>query len=292
MGFFRSSFFGLACLLVFSSFLAMNLFLTLDSSLKYENVQSEIPSLINELTNSPTGILSLVDFGDIDINQATDKAKVFMENYCQNNTEYVFSFDGRTISIPCSSLEKGPEAVLNETASDFVDDIYYKEYDCNFLNCFTKEKVPFFLVSQKAKDYWHQKFLYALIISLVLMAFLLLLVESRINWPILVGSLLILSALPLLKIKSLILFFIPEKLHVVSVFLGIFFTQAYGTFWISFIIGLVLIGLGLGLRFSNAEFVERIIEKIEKKEAKEKRDAGKKLMKKETVKKEIKRKGK
>ena len=268
MGFFRSSFLGFVCLLLFSSFLVMNLALTLDSSLKYENVQKEIPPLVTELTNGSGGLLSLVDTKGIDINQATDKAKTAMETYCQNNTEYTFVFEGRTVSVPCSSLQSDNplESVLNETVSSFVGDFYYKEYDCSFWSCLTKEKVPFFLVSQKAKDYWHQQFIFALMASFVLVILLFFLAESKANWPVLVGGLLILSAAPLLKIKAFISLFIPEKIHVISLFLNIFFSKAYATFWISFIVGLVLIGLGLGLKFSNAEFVKNILDKVEKKE--------------------------
>lgn len=290
MGFFRSSFLGFVCLLLFSSFLIMNLSLTLDSSLKYENVQKEILPLITELTNGSGGLLSLVDTKSIDINQATDKAKIAMDKYCQNdvNTEYTFVFEGRTISVPCSSLQSDnpSESVLNETVNSFVEDFYYKEYDCNFWSCLTKEKVPFFLISQKAKDYWHQKFFFALIVSFVLVVLLFFLVESKANWPTLVGILLILSAAPLLKIKEFISLFIPEKIHVVSLFLNLFFSKAYATFWIFFIVGLVLIGLGLGLKFSNAEFVKNILEKVEKKEVENK------AVEKKTTKKEVKKKGK
>ena len=293
MGFFRGSFLAFACLLLFTSFFAMNLFLTLDSSLKYKNVQNEIPPLVTELTNGSGGILSLIDTQDIDINQAADQAEVAMEKHCQNknNIEYTFIFEGRTISIPCSSLEDGSGAVLNKTMNSLVDDIYYKEYDCNFWNCITKEKVPFFLVSQKAKDYWHQKFFFSLITSLVLVILIFLLVEKRVNWPTLVGSILILASLPLLKIKSFISFFIPEKIHVVSVFLSIFFSEAYTVFWISFVMGLVLVGLGLGLKFSNAEFVKKIVEKIERKET-EGKIAEKKTVEKKVTKMEVKKKGK
>ena len=38
-------------------------------------------------------------------------------------------------------------------------------------------------------------------------------------------------------------------------------------FWIFFIIGLVLIGLGLGLKFSNLEFVNKMADKAEKKKS-------------------------
>jgi hypothetical protein len=268
----------------------MNLFFTLNSSLKYENVQKEIPLLVNELTNGSSSLLQKFDLGDaFNISQATDKEKTAMDKYCQNNSEYTFVFEGSTISVPCSSLSGGKEAVVKATVNGFVDSIYYKEYDCNFWNCITKEKAPYFLISQKAKDYWHQKFYFALIASLVLVALLFLLVEGKTNWPVLVGSILILSAAPLLKIKEIISFIIPKSIHILSVFLSIFFSKSYATFWISLIVGLVLIGLGLGLKFSNAEFVKNILDKIEKKESAGK-VAEKKTVEKKTKKNEAKKK--
>ena len=298
MGFFRSGFFGLACLLLFTSFFAMNLFLTMSSSLTYENVQREVPPLVNALASEDSGLLSGLNLGGIDVNQLADKTKTIMDKYCKDHTEYTFTFEGRTISVPCSSVQNGSStaSVVNETTKSIIEDIYYKQYDCNFWSCLTQDKFPYFLISQKAQDYWHQKFYFALMISIILSILLFLLVERRVNWPVLVGSILILSAFPLLKIKEFILFFIPDNLQIITIFLNIFFSKAYSTFWISFIVGLVLIGLGLGLKFSNAEFVQRIIEKIEKKpqtqlqgkdvkSGKGESEAKKEVVKKEAVKK-------
>ncbi len=264
MGFFRGSFLGFVCLLLFTSFLAMNLFWTLDRSLEYENVQSEISPLVNELTNSSADILG-IDTGGINITQAAEGATKVMEKYCQTNTEYTFVFEGKTISVPCSTLDGGVESVVNQTANSLVYEIYYKEYNCSFFSCLTQDKFPFFLVSQKARDYWHQKFYFALIVSVILVILLFLLVESKANSPVITGVLLILASFPLLKIKSILLFFIPQQLHVLSLFLNIFFSKAYTVFWISSLVGLVLVGLGLGLKFSNAEFVKKMLEKVDKK---------------------------
>ena len=153
---------------------------------------------------------------------------------------------------------------INETIHKEVQNSYYKEYDCDFWDCLAKEETPLFLISQKAKDYWNEKFYYSLLISLALVGLIFLLVQNKLNWPILVGSILILSALPLLKIKQFISLLIPEKLATFLLLLSIFFSKANTVFWISFILGLVLIGLGLGLKFSNTSFLKKDTENQKK----------------------------
>ena len=79
-----------------------------------------------------------------------------------------------------------------------------KTYNCDFWDCLVKDEAPFFLVSKKAHDYWLEKFYFALVASLILLAITFFLVENKLNWPIYAGSILILSTIPLLKIESLL----------------------------------------------------------------------------------------
>ena len=283
MGFFRGGLLFTVSVLLFFSLLFLNLFLTLSTSLEYENVQKEVSPIVQELADGNSGLFEGFGAGDFNLNQVTDGAREVMQKYCQNNTEYIFVFESNTISIPCSSLEEGKGAIVNEAVRDIVEDAYYKEYDCSFWSCLVKEKIPLFLVSQKAKDYWKEKFYFSLIASLILISLIFFLVEKKLNWLILVGSILVLSSLPLLKIKGIISFLIPEKFEALSLFLNIFFSKSYMVFWISFISGLVILGIGLGLKFSNAEFVKKIIDKSGKKE--EEKKSGVVAVKKEVTKK-------
>src|SRR3989344_3772275 len=179
---------------------------------------------------------------------------------------------GPVIQELSKGLNDENRALFNETAvRELLQDSYYKNYDCDFWDCFASEQSPFFLVSQKARDYWKEKFYYSLLISLFLIALIFFLAQNKLNWPILVGSILILSAIPLLKIKGLISLFIPGEISALSTFLNIFFSKAMMVFWISFILGLVLIGIGLGLKFSNADFVKKITEKQEAEKSKSKK---------------------
>jgi len=283
MGFFRGGLLFTVCILLFVSLLTANLFLTLSTSLKYENVQKEVSSLALGLSNESGDFFSELGSEEFNFSHETDEAQKVMSKHCQNNINYTFDFEGRTISVPCSTLEQGKEAVINETINSIIKDLYYKEYDCGFWKCLVKEQAPFFLVSQKARDYWKEKLYISLVVSLFLVLLIFFLVEKKLNWPVLVGSILILSAFPLLKIKDFISFLIPERLTFLLLFLNIFFSKAYAVFWISFVSGLVIVGLGLGLKFSNTEFVRKITEKQDKKEAEKK--AGEKVLKKKKTKK-------
>src|SRR3989344_8616115 len=125
-------------------------------------------------------------------------------------------------------LNEENRTLFNETvAQEFLQDVYYKDYGCGFWKCFIQEEIPFFLVSEQARDYWKGKLYLALIVSLVLSAIAFFLVENKKNWPVVVGGILILSAIPLLKIKQFVAFFIPDSLTSLSIFLNIFFSKAY-----------------------------------------------------------------
>src|SRR3989344_2624957 len=180
---------------------------------------------------------------------------------------------GPVIQELSKGLNDENRALFNETAvRELLQDSYYKNYDCDFWNCLATEQTPLFLVSQKAKDYWKEKFYYSLLISLALVGLIFFLVQNKLNWPVIVGSILILSSIPLLKIKGLISLFIPGEISVLSTFLNIFFSKALMVFWIFFILGLLLIGLGFGLKFSNLEFVKKFTEKKETEKKAEKKE--------------------
>ena len=150
------------------------------------------------------------------------------------------------MDIPCETVlnSSSPDAIVNEAYEDVIYDIYYKDYDCEFWNCFSKTGFPFFLVSKKAMDYWMEKFYFTLLVSLFLIALIFLFVEQKINTPIIVGILLALSAFPLLKLKDF-LYAIAGNL---SVLINLFLSSARGVFFFSLIFGILLVATGIALR--------------------------------------------
>lgn len=263
MGFFRGGFVLVLGVLLFISFLALNSFFILSSSLKYDNVKDGLYPLVKNLSVSGTGELFPKEIlGEFNLTKAAEDNSDIINSYCQNNTEYVFSYKGYTVNIPCYANATDPEVLINETFNDVIYDIYYKQYECGFWNCFSKTEIPFFLVSEKAKDYWQGKFYLTLIISLILVLLIFLFVERKPNTLIIAGALLILSALPLLKLKDLF-YALAGKF---SVLINLFLSSTRWVFIFSLILGIFLITGGIALRFWHPEAVK---EKLSKKEVKE-----------------------
>jgi hypothetical protein len=75
-------------------------------------------------------------------------------------------------------------------------------------------------------------------ISLVFILLLFLALEDRVNLPIVLGPLIILSALPFLKIQSVLSRFLDEMIVLIS---NIFLSQSTKVFWIMFVLGIVLL---------------------------------------------------
>lgn len=240
MGVIRGGLLVIAGVLLFVSFLAGNAFLTLNSSLEYENVRPELISAVNDIAEDEIGLTKEVE-----------NRFEFMKVYCQNYSEFVFSEGEYTFNIPCETIYQGPTAIINKGVGDLVETIYYQDYDCEFfLDCSKKSTYPFFLISKKAKDYWKEKFYFSLIAMIILIISMLILMENRLNLPVIVGSILMISSLPFMKLNWALSFFNISFLQ----FLTIFFSKSYDIFLISFISGLVILVIGIILKFFKAGF--------------------------------------
>ncbi|MBR9702365.1 hypothetical protein GOV13_05590 [Candidatus Pacearchaeota archaeon] len=262
MGMIRSGVLFAVVVLLFWSFFAGNIFLTMDMSLDYDNVKPELTAVIKE-----------VAAGQIDLDSEVDSRIDEMNSYCENNTnvsEFVFSEQDQTFVVSCETIAQGSEAVLNQSIDGMVEEGYYKEYDCDFIDCIRELDLsqPFVLVSAKAKDYWKGKFYFSLIVSLILIVLVFFLVEQKFNLPIVVGIVMVLSSLPFMKINWLLSFFADQMyLQIFSIFLS----KSYTVFLIMFSLGLFILILGVVLRFFKFGFwISGLFEKFGKKKDVEK----------------------
>ncbi|MFC1682539.1 hypothetical protein ACFL0X_02895, partial [Nanoarchaeota archaeon] len=267
MGLIRGGLLVIASVLFFVSLLVMGIFLTLDLSLEYENVQPELSAVVFEMANEEQDLTKEVE-GNYDV----------MQLYCQNNSEYVYNEEGYEFVVPCEVVAQGSGAVVEYGVDDFVESVYYDEYDCNFLDCFEKfseeGEPPFFLVSQKANDYCHSKFFLFLVISILLAVLIFFLVESKTSFPLTVGSLLLISALPFAKLES-IFGFMSESF---SGLFSIFISKSYRVFLVMFVIGLIVLGFGIVLKFFKIGFkISGFFQRFKKK------DSGKNVSKVEKI---------
>ncbi|HJX50273.1 MAG TPA: hypothetical protein VJ438_02310 [Candidatus Nanoarchaeia archaeon] len=233
MGLIRGGLFTLVCVLLFVSLFAMSTLLTISMSLSHDNVQEELVSIVGNQIRNQTSVAS-------DIN--TDLRD--MQIYCADNIQFVKEYNNFVYTFPCEVVFEGSESVVTFAINQFVDDVYYKEYDCNFWDCdFTP---PYHLISAKAQSYWTGWFYWSLFISLVLVGLTFVLIEDRKNLPFVIGGLLMISALPFIRVSWLLsLLGYWEFLQ----FFALFFSKSYSVFLISFVIGILLIGIGLVLKF-------------------------------------------
>tara|TARA_Y100000310_G_scaffold27990_1_gene26607 strand:+ start:496 stop:1305 length:810 start_codon:yes stop_codon:yes gene_type:complete len=268
MGFIRGSLLFTAGILLFVSFLAGNVFLTLTLSMNPENVQEQVVSNFDEI------ISSVESEGDINLTKEMKDKFPLIESYCENNTEFVYSQEGYTIDIPCSTVAKGEEAVFEEGVGDIIEEVYTQEYTCDsFWKCVLNSENPLFLFSEQTKDYLKSKFYLSLFISLFLITIMFFLVEQKTNFFLATGSLLIISSLPFMKINTLLSFFDYSFLQ----FLPVLFSEAYFVFLISFIAGIIILTLGLALKFFHfGNFITEKLDNLASKKKSSKKEVFKK----------------
>jgi len=275
MGAIRGVLLVIVSVLLFLAFLIGNTFLTLTLSLDYDNIQTELVSSVRNAAEN-----------EINLNEVMTKNYPAMESYCKNNSEYVFKDDnsGYTFSTPCDIIAQGSEAVINYGANSFVEKIYYEDYDCEFWDCFKKTGSPLFLISEKARNYWNSKFYLALIASVVLIILVFFLVEKKSNLFIVTGGLLIISALPFMKLDWA-LSFISEKSFLEL--LTVFFNKAYTVFLITLISGIVILSIGILLKLFGVGFkISNLLSRFQKKDIKKDKKFSKNEIQ-QVVKKEI-----
>jgi len=227
MGLFRGALLVVVSVLLFVVFLAGNVLWTLDKSLDYDTIKPELVSAVKEVLED-----------QINVSEVVGEEFNLMETYCLDNLEYVLSEGDYTFAIPCEIIAQGPDAVVDYAIEDFVEKIY---------NGQAKEaKFDF----AKLKGSIHSYFYYAFMIAIVLFVLVFFLAEIKSNSFILAGSLLSISALPFAKIDSFFSFIPFDFAELFTVF----FSQAYSVFLTSLILGLIILSVGIVMKFFGVGF--------------------------------------
>jgi len=275
MGFIRSGFVFIFAIVLFLTLFAGNLFLTLDWSLDYNHVSPYIQNLSNDLAKDSGNKGTILSEYDI--------KKYLCEN--QNMSPIEFTLDNETMVVPCEIIKEGGKSVIEYLINESIPIYYYKNYSCNLLDCVQKEGQPFALVSQHAKDYWKGKFYSTLLISLIIFVLIFLFVKEKHSAFILAGIMTIFSAIPFNQITWL-LSLLPDLLPLNII--PIFFTQAGSVFILMLVIGIILISLGIGIKFFDWGMkLNELIKKIFKRKDKEDKNENKEKITKDELKKII-----
>ena len=107
-------------------------------------------------------------------------------DYCEPHSEFILEepqqleifqedVSVESVNIDCDVVNNNnSEDIIKNAVSNYFDKIYFRNYNCEFsvktlfFDCFSKYKSPFFLVSEQSKDYWYNKFIFLLIINIII----------------------------------------------------------------------------------------------------------------------------
>jgi hypothetical protein len=236
MGFFKGGLLTVSVILLFLSLLAMNSFLTISMSLSYDNVKAELGSVVEEIAR-----------GEMDLDGQINNNFDELVEHCVNNSEYNLVQGELNMIIPCKVVDQGSEAVVDYGINQLIEEVYYKDYNCDLWDCLKEEgDKPFVLVSEKAHDYWQGKFYLCLFLVMVFSVLSFFFVENKNSAPIAVGIPFVIASLPFAKLTWLLSFLAPAG--DIMQFFTVFFSKSYIVFLIGLILGIVLIGVGIVLK--------------------------------------------
>lgn len=257
MGFIRGGLFTILSIIFLIAILSIALLMTVSKSLEYKNLEDNVGEVIvNEIGDQ------------INLSETLNETQAVFNMYCQNQTEVVLESEDLPIdlNISCESLQQGEDAVINEVVNESIEQIYYDEYDCNVWDCLDNQEQVFFFFSEGFKNYVEAKSTLFLIIIIIVFILMLLLAEHRSNAFIVAGILMIIVALPFMKLSG-IFGFVEGAL---GILFDVFFSKSYSTFIKLFIWGLAFLIIGLAFKFTSlgTKFAE-LLDKIKLKQGQE-----------------------
>lgn len=230
--------------LFFAAVLSSLFVFTVASSLKYDNVKTELKPLITNFVQQQSGLTTTID-----------NALSLMRTHCNTSSEYVLSYQNYTIVFPCSVILEGRNSIIDYGSGEIIKQTYYKDYNCKFFDCFnTAGGIPLFLVSESTRVFLITKFYFLFAASIALFVLMFILLEKRSNLGILSGTLILAALIPLKLLSNLL----PKLFGDFSGIARIFFSTANYVFIRGIFIGgiLLLLGIffrmfGIGLKISN-----------------------------------------
>ena len=140
MGFIRTALVTIITILLFISLFSAASFLTISMSLNYDVIKPEVHNIVNEIILNQT--------------EQIDSELAEMQLYCQNNTVFTRDVEEYIIELPCEIINQGSDAIITYVVDDLVEKNYYKEYDCDFRDCFSQEENLFFIFSKIPFSYF------------------------------------------------------------------------------------------------------------------------------------------
>lgn len=196
MGFLRTSGIILISMLLFFSLVSFGTTETLEKSTKYENIEQNFIQISEEYLEENT-----------EIEETIKQLLPFIKEYCRNNDTYTFEQQGASFEISCEEINQEvssiTESIVDEVVTTFIEENYYKEYKCDFIECLQEEK-PLVLVSEKAHNYWENQSILFLWISIGLIIALFFLTRMKSNFFFISGGIIFISGFVILQIPEIV----------------------------------------------------------------------------------------
>jgi hypothetical protein len=238
MGFIRGLLVVFVSIALLLSVLCSSVFFTIYSSLDYGTVQTHAISVVQPLIEQ----MNLTQL--INANMAT------INKSCTTNSDYVFSYQGYTFQFSCQYANSA-QAIINDAIKNFVSNLYYQQYNCNYWDCFSKYTPPLFLISEKSQQYWYNLFYVSSIISILSAISLFFLFKRKYDLLFLSGGILVISGLLILGIEKLVAMLSNQFISNIAM---VFLSQTNFVFLRLIIAGGILIFAGLIVELFRAGF--------------------------------------
>jgi hypothetical protein len=238
MGFIRGLLLVFVSIILLLSVLCSGIFYTISSSLEYNTVQNHAISVVQPLVEQ------------LNLTQIIDTNRDIITNYCKNNPDYVFNYQGYTFQFSCQDVNS-TSSIISDAIKNFVSSLYYQQYNCNYWDCFGKYSPPLFLISEKSQEYWLNLFYMALAASILSIVLLFFLFRRKYDLLFFSGGILVASALAILGLGKLLA---TLSNQIISNIALVFFSQTNFVFLRLIIAGGALIFAGLIVELFRAGF--------------------------------------
>lgn len=238
MGLIRGTLLVLASVVFFFAVLSSALFFTVSTSLEYSAVQNQTVHLVEQLSNQ------------INFTQQLTNNLPIIRYYCQTGQDYALKYQNYTFRVSCNDINKSISTIADNTINNFVTDLYYENYNCNYWDCLNTYS-PTFLISEKSRNYWQNWLYYSLTALIISAAALLLLIKKKRHSPFVIGGTILFSSAIILAIGKM-LNSIPNE--AISQVINIFFSKLNFVFIRLLIIGAIIMLIGLAMELFHVEF--------------------------------------
>lgn len=276
---------ALISMLLLVSLVSMGTTETLQKSTKYENIKYRFTKISESFLKESVNLDSIIE-----------ESLPLMQAYCENTNKssYEFQQNGYNFNLTCDTINQGTDtivdSVMNDLVGTFIEETYYKEYNCEFLECIQQQQ-PMVLVSEKAHEYWTKQSKMFLFISLGLAVILFLLTKHKSNFFIISGGLIIgtsiiVSQLPAIasQIASTAMSSAVPTLQQLGVSSDIFekiassfFSQAGNIYLWFLLMGIGLVAIGILFKvFNLAEKIAKLFRRKNKSNKKSEKEPVKK----------------